>query len=286
MTDDKPRFDPQLVTADHPTFNLLVYGDPGAGKTTFAAGAQDHPDMADVLFANKEGGTLSIAHRGDIHEVPIRTTEDLVALSWELANGAWQSVNTLVIDNATEVQTVNLEEIVAEAIKSGRNMVRNRARTLDDVWQEDYGKSTVQLKRLFRFLRDLPLHVIFTAHAKRIYPKVPDGTDLTKIQPVGVMPSLTQKLGESLMGYVDFVWCLEQDTTEPEEGQEKEVERFLVTTSRGIYKCKTRGPLFLEAIGDVVENPSLPELFDIFVRTAQQANDRPATSHRKTTKRA
>lgn len=260
----------------------MVYGDPGAGKTTFAAGAQDHPDMRDVLFANKEGGLLSVVHRGDIHEVPILTTDDLAALSWELANGAWKSVNTLVVDNATEVQTVNLEEIVADAIKSGRNMVKNRQRTLDDVWQEDYGRSTVQLKRLFRFLRDLPLNVIFTAHAKRMYPKMVEGADLSRAQPIAVMPSLTQKLMESVMGYVDFVWCLEEDTTQPEEGKKKQVDRFLVTTSRGIYRCKTRGPLFLEAIGDVVENPYLPDLYDTFVRTALEANEQPAIpSHKK-----
>ena len=104
----RSQFQPALVSAEDPTFNLLVYGDPGAGKTTFAAGAQDHPAMRNVLFANKEGGMLSVAHRGDIHEVPIRTTEELTALGWELANGAWDSVRTLVIDNATEVQTVNL----------------------------------------------------------------------------------------------------------------------------------------------------------------------------------
>ncbi len=287
MPEYESRFSPSLVSADQDTtFNLLLYGDPGAGKTTMACQAQDQPDMANVLVANKEGGMLSVLHRGDIHEVRIDRTDDLTALAWELANGAFQSVRTLVVDNATEVQTVNLEEIVADAIQAGRNKVKNRDRTLDDVWQEDYGRSTVQLKRLFRFLRDLPINVVITAHAKRVYPRMPEGTDLTKVQPIAVMPSFTQKLGESVMGYMDFVWCLEQDTEEPAKGETKEVERFVVTTSKGLYRCKTRGPYFLEAIGDVVDNPYLPTLYDTFVRTAREASALPATPNRSKRKRA
>lgn len=258
--DDGP--EPYLVTAEEPTFNALIYGEPGAGKTTFGASAQDHVQMKNVLFANIEGGMISIAHRGDIHAEDITSTPELERLAWRLATGEFPSVNTLVVDNITELQTLNLSEIVQEAIKSGRNRVKNRDRTVDDVWQEDYGKSTLQLARLFRFLRDLPINVIFTAHLKRVYPKVPEGTDLTKIDPVAIVPQLSQKLMSMVMGYMDFVWCLEEDT---EEGG-----RFAVTVSRDQYKCKTRGPRFLRAIGDVVVNPSLPDLYDTFVRTAHR----------------
>lgn len=254
--------EPYLVTADDPTFNLLLMGDPGSGKTTMACSAQDHNRMKNVLVANIEGGLLSVAHRGDIHAEDIRSTQDLWNLAWRLVQGEYGSVNTLVVDNITELQTLNLREIVEAAIKGGRNMVKNRERTVDDVWMEDYQKSTLQLGRLFQMLRDLPMNVIFTSHLKRVYPKVPEGTDLKNIDPIAVVPSLSQKLMTTVMGYMDFVWALEVD--------EETGNRFLVTSPKGVYKCKTRGPNFYAAIGDVVKNPSLPRLFNTFVRTANE----------------
>jgi hypothetical protein len=252
---------PYRVTVQYPTFNQLVYGDPDAGKTTYCATAQDHPEMADCLIANIEGGLLSIAHRGDIHAEDIHSADELETLAWRIAQNEFPTVNTLAVDNITELQTLDLQQTVLEAIKGGRNRVKNRARTVDDVWQEDYLKSTNRLLRLFRMLRDLPINVIFTAHLKRVYPKVAEGTDMNTIDPVAIVPALSQKLMMSTMGMMDFVWCLEKD----ENGVP-----FAVTTSKGEYRCKTRGPRFLKAIGDVVENPTLPELYDTFVRTAHR----------------
>jgi hypothetical protein len=91
---------------------------------------------------------------------------------------------------------------------------------------------------------------------------VPDGTDHTKIEPDKVVPSLSQALMKATVGYMDFAWIMEVD----DETQ----QRFVVTVPKGKYFCKTRGPRFLKAIGDVVVNPKLPELYDTFIRTAHR----------------
>lgn len=255
------------VTAERPRLKMMWYGDAGVGKTTLASTAQDHEAMRQVVYADIEGGLLSVAHRGDILRRPIKQTQDLIDLGWAIGQGEFPEVHTLVVDNITELQTINLQEIVQAAIKGGRNMVKNRERTLDDVWMEDYKTSTLQLSRTFRFLRDLPVNLILIAHLKRVYPRMPEGTDLSRVDPIMVVPSLSTKLMEATMGYLDFVWCLEQETDEESEDYGK---RFAITVSKDIYKCKTRGPKFLQAVGEVIVNPNLPDIYDTFVRSATQ----------------
>jgi hypothetical protein len=263
----KTSINPYIVTAEHPTFNVMLVGDSGMGKTTMAASAQDHPEMADVLFGNVESGMLSIAHREDIHAVDIKSTPDVAKLVWSIANQEFPSVKTVVIDSVSEWQTINLAENVKEAILAGRNKAGGRDRTEDDAWQEDYLRCTKQIGRLVGYLRDLPVNVILTAHAKFVYPKNVPGAELGGVEPDRIVPALSQALMKTVMKSMDFVWTLDVD---PETQK-----RFLVTVPKGPYLCKTRGEPFLEAIGDVVENPSLPELYDTFVRTM----------HKKTSKR-
>jgi hypothetical protein len=250
------------VTPDAPQFNAILYGDPGAGKTTLLASAQDCPEMADVLLGNVEGGTLSIAHRGDIVAIDLKKTSDAFDVFWKLVRREkeFKRFRTFGLDSSTELQTVNLEEIVADAIQRGKTASRSgKVRTIDDIWQEDYGKSTVQLKRLFRGLRDMRRHVIITALAKQVYPKVSEGTDMSKVDPIAVTPSLTAKLMTSVMGYMDFVWYVYFDQADK--------KHKVLTRTSGAYVAKTRGPRFAKAVGPIIVNPKMSEIYRTFVQS-------------------
>src|SRR3989304_5855739 len=72
------------VVLESPKMSALIYSEPGAGKTTLSSTAQDHEALTPVLFANIEGGMLSIAHRRDIHAVDILSTEELRQLYYDL----------------------------------------------------------------------------------------------------------------------------------------------------------------------------------------------------------
>ena len=268
-----------VVNPSRPGFNAMFFGEPGCGKTTMAATAQDCPQMSDVVFMNIEGGLLSVAHRGDIRAVDIADTAELERQFWLLKkrdkDSGYDTVRTAVIDSGTELQTLDLQEIVTAAMtkmsKSGKQ------RSIDDIWQEDYGKSTAHMRRVFRMFKALPHNVIITALAKNVYPKSVTNEAEAKalgVEPLIVMPSMTQKVAESVMGYMDFVWYLFYD--------QEDQKYKMCTKTVGPYRAKTRGPFFQKALGDIVEQQSLRDIYDLYVRVESEAQSNLDRSRRPT----
>lgn len=270
------------ATPDEVFINLLLYGSPGVGKTTFACQAQDHENMQDVLLCNIEGGTISIAHRGDITTVDIEDPQQLEAVFWELKkgeDGTFGSIQTVIIDSGTELQNIGLERIVQEEYekalaKAGGVIDVSKRANIDDVWLEDYKRSGSQISRVFRYFRDLRCHCIVTALSREVYPPQSGGNRQAASmtpnqQPIEVRPGFTKSLASTITGFVDFVWYMFEDQ---DEGTE-ERQRYLLTHSNDIYYAKTRGPAFREAMGTYVllkdlsdpksEGFTLPDLYDL-----------------------
>ena len=218
--------------------------------------------MSDVLFIDFDKGMLSIAGRGDIHQESIDsvlmdrknpTGQSLEEVFYRLASGTdpdYAQFRTLVLDNVTELQKFDLNEVAEEASK------KKKRDDLDLLQLQDYGRSTSRLSRLFRGFRDLPLNVIWTAHAKFVYPKGQEGAEA-----IAITPDLTDKLAKGLGGMVDFVWYYVL-----EEAEDGTMRRVLVTQPTGIIKVKTRGSKFGEAVSPAVYNPTIPALYDLFVQ--------------------
>ncbi len=222
---------PYAVKPLKPKLKVLIYGRPGVGKTQFGATAQQHPDMKDVLFLNVEGGLLTVAGQGVFAADVGKGTSgkhnvisDLESVIFAIAGKkpGYESINTIVVDSASEIQTKELED-------SGL----------------DYKTNTTTLKRVFRMLKDLNVNVVFTALANTEYKQ-------NTTEPQSVSPGLTPKVGESLMGYVDCVWYYFKDS---------KGERCLLTNEKGVFRAKTRNAKFQSLIGEVVKNPNLSELY-------------------------
>lgn len=258
MSDNSYLITPEIFTDK---MNILIYGDPGAGKTHLAGTAQDVPSMANVHVFNIDGGIMTLARRGDIRATNIRSVSDLEQELFKIANGdpKYKDTKTVVIDNVTELQTIALENVTTR--EYANRIKKNKTYSVDEVYLEDYGVVGKQLARVLRGFRDLPIHVIYIAHRKD---KMRPGTNVLEES----KPNLTDKLGTAIMGYMDFVWYLytaDETVGNETDGYSTETHRYLLTQPMSNFAAKTRGSDFAKRLGPIIKDPNMVDIMGKYI---------------------
>jgi phage nucleotide-binding protein len=227
-----------------PYINMLLYGYYGVGKTYLGATAQDDKALAPLLIIDVEGGTTTVRHRSDIEVIRASTFNRVVEVWSHLHNmGAKLPWKTVMIDSLTELQKLDMNDIMRGVVN------KDPDRDPDVPSQREWGKSSNHMRNIVRRFRDLPCNTIFTALAK----EEKDG----ETGQVTVMPSLPGKLANEVPGFIDIVGYL-YTNNETKNGASK-ITRMLLTQPTRKYKAKDR----LAAFGDVVEEPSMPKLWNL-----------------------
>ena len=219
----------------------LIYAPAGHGKTYFLGTAQDDPRTKPMLLLDYEGGTTTLVGR-DIDIVPIHSWDDFSQVYAMLlsANHPYKSVG---VDSISETHIFSLINILDTDGRTRKNT--------DRLEQGDYGIALVQMRRLVRKFRDLPLHIIFTALAKEV---ADPREGLIKL------PAVPGSFADELLGIVDSVSYLAMGTI-GDGVEDPSIHRFLLLKNYPSVRLKARTPMNLEIPNQIVD-PTLGKLLD------------------------
>lgn len=220
--------------------NALVFGPPKQGKTTFVSTAQDDPRTSPILIIDWEGGVSAIADRSDIHVVRVRKWEDFAEIRTWLLSGD-HPYRSVILDSISEAHISALMKLLDA----------DKRRAIPDLLDPgDYGQALVQMRRLLRDFRDLPLHFFATALSKSdVDPQI--GTILK--------PSLVGGLADEAPGIFDCVMYLATQDIPSTTGMQ--TQRVLVL--KGIPKFRTGIRLPRTVVApDTIEDPTIGKFLD------------------------
>lgn len=199
-------------TLDPSRAKILLYGEQGIGKTTLASRIE--PDSTLILAT--EPGTGGI----EAYVQRILSWEEFRSVANELATTE-HHFSTVVIDTVDE-----LHRMCQDAVMSQHKI----AHPSDLEWGKGWGFVADEWKLKIGRLCNLGLGVIFTSHA------VGEEYDKSFGKGVRMSPSLNNKNGQWLMGFVDYV--LYATTLSDADGRDMRVLRGQPSPA---WKAKTRG---------------------------------------------
>lgn len=221
--------EPHPLVAENEKLRMVVFGDPGVGKTTLAA-TFPRPLIVDV-----DGGLIAVALDGtDALVITPSGYKDLEDLYQWVKQHAGE-VESIVVDSVTELQRLLVDQIVDE----GKGKTGRGSQSITDFVPEqaEYLANQRQIHRFLYALKQLGKHVIVTAGVReRGVKRCPDVTPgLLTI--VNHWSSVTGEL-------------LNID-------KNGEIRRVLITQPSNTREAKTR----FSSLTPYVENPTFTDLW-------------------------
>ena len=217
------------------SFNMLIYGNSGVGKTQLAGSADAVPELRRVLFIDVEGGTLTLRNTpyNEVEVVRVRSWQEMEDVYKELSIPG-HGFNTVVIDSLTEAQKMSMDRIMRKLVEEDED------RDVDVPGIREWNINIEQTRKYVRKFRDLPVNTIFTAleHSDK---NMIRGTTRRK-------PSLSGKVKDEVAAFLDIVVYLY--TKERDVDGETKQQRMLLTGQTEDTVAKDRTSLLPMVIPD------------------------------------
>lgn len=231
--------------------NMLLYGDPGVGKTTFIGTASEVAALCPVLLLNVEGGDLSLSGYPGIEVVRVTSYEQMTPIYNELYRELRKPnppYKTVAIDNLTELRYFSMSDIMVDAVAANSNM------DPDVPSQREWGKNSNQIRAVVRGFRDLPCHTILTSHAKEV----------EKSKVTVTKPALPGQLSDEISGFVDLVLYYYIKMVGANEHK-----RLMLTTKTATTNAKDRSG----KLPPVIEEPNMEALIKLIMPHLTEKED-------------
>jgi hypothetical protein len=118
--------------------------------------------MRKVLLLDCEGGAFSIRNTNpNVEVVRFQSWMELQAIAIDLVEGGqYKEYGTICLDSGTEAQNANFGHVTNIGVEKKEEHDR------DLMQMQDWGRSLIQMRRMVRLFRDLPVNFMMTALAK------------------------------------------------------------------------------------------------------------------------
>jgi phage nucleotide-binding protein len=184
---------PEVVSNN---LKVMIYGEPGTGKTTFAGSAGA---VGPTLIIDVERGSRTLVGQPNVDVMEYVSIEQVEATIRYLRDddSAFAKYDTIVFDSLSEMQRRLIDAQLTAASKSVGMPVYKAD------W-DIYNINTQRLRSLMSAFRDIPKNLIVTSQAR-----------LDKEEATGIMswrPDLTPKLAATVAGLFDVVGYLRIDS--------------------------------------------------------------------------
>lgn len=226
--------------------NVMVFSEPGVGKTHLLGTAAEHEATSPVLLIDVDGGVHTLKKlkgKDNIEVVQARSYKAIVDLYNTLYNAIDAETGklpyaTIGLDTWSEFAKLDLYEINTAFAKNNPNI------DPDVPDQRSYYKSGNHMRKLTRAFRDLPCNTFFMSHLNQ---------EKDNLQRMCMYPQFPGKLKSDLPGFLDIVGYMRAEVSRGE------VTRYLQVQKTETVAAKDRTGV----LGGIVENPTIPMMWDM-----------------------